>query len=166
MYGVDDVKPLLDLYLSMLRSHFGGRLVSAAVYGSVARGEARPESDIDLLLVVEGLPFYVDGRVVELSRVKAKLRSHPLYWEFYERNLPRHFSEVALTPEEVERHPPILLDICVEGVILVDKGGFLQRQLDELRRRLEELGARRERGREGWYWVLKPDVKFGEVIKL
>jgi predicted nucleotidyltransferase len=35
---------------------YGPRLVSLAIFGSVARGTARPDSDLDFLIVAEGLP--------------------------------------------------------------------------------------------------------------
>ena len=34
----------------------GDRLLSLVLFGSVARSQARPTSDIDLVVVVEGLP--------------------------------------------------------------------------------------------------------------
>ncbi|MEM3955706.1 MAG: nucleotidyltransferase domain-containing protein [Candidatus Bathyarchaeia archaeon] len=37
-------------------AHFGDNLVSLVVYGSVARGSARWDSDIDLLIVANALP--------------------------------------------------------------------------------------------------------------
>jgi len=38
--------------------------------------------------------------------------------------------------------------------------------LARLKRRLDELGARRVWMGRKWYWVLKPDAKFGEVIEI
>jgi hypothetical protein len=52
-------------------------------------------------------------------------------------------SPVPLTPEEVERHPPILLDILTDGVILYDKGDFMKDRLAELEGRLKVLKARK-----------------------
>ncbi|MHA1710622.1 MAG: nucleotidyltransferase domain-containing protein, partial [Candidatus Freyarchaeota archaeon] len=42
--------------LDRLLSSFGDRLVSLVVFGSVARGDARRDSDLDLLVVIDGLP--------------------------------------------------------------------------------------------------------------
>lgn len=38
--------------------------------------------------------------------------------------------------------------------------------LEDLKRRLEELGAKRVWVGDKWYWVLKPDIKFGEVVEI
>lgn len=64
------------------------------------------------------------------------------------------------------RHPPILLDVVEEGVTIYDKDGFLERELSKLKDRLKELGAKRVKGKHGWYWVLKPDIRFGEVLRV
>lgn len=37
-----------------LREHYGERLVRVILYGSYARGDARPDSDVDILLVLGG----------------------------------------------------------------------------------------------------------------
>ena len=43
-------------YAETLKSALTDRLVSVVLFGSVARGEATPFSDIDLLVVAKGLP--------------------------------------------------------------------------------------------------------------
>jgi len=39
---------------------FGDRLQGVVLYGSEARGDARPDSDIDLLVLLDGLPHEPD----------------------------------------------------------------------------------------------------------
>src|SRR5262245_53991204 len=46
----------LDRDVGLLESRFGHDLVSVVLFGSCARGEAQPESDIDLLVIIRGLP--------------------------------------------------------------------------------------------------------------
>ena len=53
-----------------------------------------------------------------------------------------------------------------DAIILYDRGGFFGEVLGRLRRRLEELGARRVRLGRRWYWVLKGDFRFGEVVEI
>lgn len=40
-------------FLKRLRAVLGGHLVDVRLFGSVARGDARPDSDIDILVVVQ-----------------------------------------------------------------------------------------------------------------
>ncbi len=51
-----DMDRLTDRVLSFTRKAYGGNLVSLVLFGSVARGGSRPDSDIDLLIVAEN-PF-------------------------------------------------------------------------------------------------------------
>ena len=44
----------LDRFREALKRHLGDRLVEACLFGSYARGEAWEESDVDVLVVVEG----------------------------------------------------------------------------------------------------------------
>lgn len=47
---------LLSLYVQKLLERYGERVVSILVYGSLAREEMHETSDIDLLLVIQGVP--------------------------------------------------------------------------------------------------------------
>jgi hypothetical protein len=51
-----------------------------------------------------------------------------------------------------------------DAVILYDKDAFFTRVLERLRHRLSELGAERVRVGKKWYWRLKRDFKWGEVV--
>jgi len=48
------IETILSRCRALLAKHYGVRLKKVILYGSVARGEATPESDIDLLVVLEG----------------------------------------------------------------------------------------------------------------
>jgi hypothetical protein len=43
----------LDDYVAAVRAHYGARLVDVLVFGSRARGDARPDSDVDLAIILE-----------------------------------------------------------------------------------------------------------------
>src|SRR5579862_8128660 len=56
----DGIRPLLEAesafrsqIRAVLKRALSGHVLSAALFGSVARGEDRPESDLDLLMIVE-----------------------------------------------------------------------------------------------------------------
>lgn len=50
----DRIQPILTELRQRLEALYGPRLVKMILYGSHARGEAEPGSDIDVLLVLQG----------------------------------------------------------------------------------------------------------------
>ncbi|MEW6611385.1 MAG: nucleotidyltransferase family protein [Pseudomonadota bacterium] len=53
--------------------YYGERLVSLAVFGSVARGTMRPDSDIDCLIVAAPLPRGRMARMREFAAIKTAM---------------------------------------------------------------------------------------------
>lgn len=147
-----------------LRACYGERLVAAAVFGSVGRGTPRDGSDVDLLVVAEGLPPGRMRRVEEFAPVELALRT-PLA-AVSARMPAAELSPVFKTPAELEAGTPLLLDMVEDARILVDRHRVLATRLDRLRRRLEELGAQRVVRGNARHWVLKPDLRPGEVFEL
>jgi predicted nucleotidyltransferase len=49
------LRPALSAYERQLRSIFGERLRELRLFGSYARGEAHEDSDVDILVLVDGL---------------------------------------------------------------------------------------------------------------
>lgn len=160
------VRPLLESLLAAYQRRFGERLISVALYGSVARGTATGASDVDLLVVAEGLPRSVlerDRVAIEIERGLRPLRdeiSARTGWQPY-------LSTLLVTSEEASCTWRPYFDMTIEAEILFDRGGFLRGVLDRVARRLAELGARRIVLPDGrWYWDLKPDFRWGEVIEI
>ncbi|HET9960654.1 MAG TPA: nucleotidyltransferase domain-containing protein, partial [Polyangiaceae bacterium] len=53
----------LNEYSERLRGKFGERLVELKLFGSYARGEAHEDSDVDVLVVIDGLTDLEIGAV-------------------------------------------------------------------------------------------------------
>ncbi|WP_353683972.1 hypothetical protein V4D30_08835 [Thermodesulfovibrio sp. 3907-1M] len=47
-----------------------------------------------------------------------------------------------------------------------DRDDFFKKYLQTLKIKLKTLGARKIYTKGGYYWELKPDYKFGEIIEL
>ena len=155
---------LLERLLLALREHYGRRLVACAVFGSVGRGTPRYDSDVDLLLVIRGLPRGRFNRVEEFLPVEARLE--PALKAHDPQGASVALAPVFKTPEEVEAGSLLFLDMVEDARILYDPEGFLAGCFERLRTRLRQLGSRRIRRGNAWYWELKPDLKPGEVFTL
>ncbi len=77
------------------------------LFGSSARGDLNPDSDVDLLIIKRETPHYGAERIRELSRI-------------IERNIPVDF--LVYRPEEFEKRvemgDPFLKAIVKEGKVL------------------------------------------------
>jgi len=146
------------------RQVYGQRLRALAVFGSVARGTPRPDSDIDLLLVVEDLPPGRRARMDEFEAVDRLL--DPLLSAAQAQGVYTTLSPILKTPLELDRGSLLDLDLIDEARILIDPDQVLQRHLQALSARLAALGARKVHRGGGYYWELKPDYRWGERITL
>jgi hypothetical protein len=146
----------------LLREKFGEKLVSVVVFGSVARGEAKRDSDIDVLVVCEDFEKSMHRTdklvdiILQLWEEEKKSPEEQVWIEVY-----------PLRPEEAEKNRPIYLDMIEDGVIILDRNGFMENVLKRLEKRLKELGSKKVYLPDGsWYWVLKPSIKRGEVLEI
>jgi len=159
---LEEFSKLVELVTAAAREVYGGRLVSLAVFGSVARGTPRPDSDIDLLLVAEDLPRGRLKRMEEFARVEEIIRTQSAEFEYIKPEL----SPIIKEPKEIYQGSLVFLDLVEDARICHDKDGFLARYLAGLKERLDRMGARRIYRGGAWYWVLKADYRPGEVIEI
>lgn len=146
------------------RRVYGTRLRALAIFGSVARGTPRPDSDIDLLLVVDELPAGRQARMREFEEVDQCVA--PLLGDARASEVYTTLSPVLKTPAELSHGSLLDLDLVDQARILIDEGAVLRQHLDTLAARLRALGARRVSKGGGYYWELKPDYRWGEHITL
>lgn len=157
-------RDLLKRLLVLLEEALGAEVLAVALFGSVARGEGGPTSDLDLLIVHRGRQEAMPERFVQvLQRLRQSAEYRRLQTEGF---LPDPFP-VFFTAGQLATRPWLLLDIVDHGIILFDRDGALRTELDQIRERLRILGAHKVVLPDGtWYWDLKPDWKPGEVIEL
>ena len=149
---------LLDRLTSLCNEYYGARLITLVVFGSVGRGTPRPDSDIDVLLIIKDLPNGRIARVSEFAAIETAM-SNTIKSRF-------ELSPVFKTPEEIGSGSPLLLDMIEDGRVLFDRDDFFQNTITDMKERLQRLGARRIWQGNAWYWDLKPDYKPGEIFEI
>lgn len=144
---------------------YGKRLISFAVFGSVATDTFRPDSDIDCLVVAEDLPKGRFARMIEFENQVENQFEDDLK-KLREESIFPLLSPIFKTPQEVKLGSPLFLDMTEAIKIYYDKNDFLKAYLISLSKRLKKLGAQKVFFKGGYYWILKPDFKPGEIIEL
>ena len=155
-----------DKVADILKEHLEDGLISVCLFGSAARGTLRRGSDIDFLVIKRDSKQTYHKRVKEIVPLLDNIRETVEYQKVEGLNLDLEPCFLILTMEEIADHPPILIDISQEGKILFDREGFLNTHVSEVQRILTKLGATKKMTPQGHYWVLKPDLRIGEVIEI
>jgi len=156
-------------YLQLVHDVYGAvrgrvKLTSFCVYGSVAKGSANPLSDVDVLLVSDDFGGSLASRLDSLAFVEEQVRGELAFLSG--RGYDTSVSILPLRKEEAERAPILFLDLTLDAKLLHDEGDFLKDVLSKLRARLDLVGARRVEADGGWYWDLKPGLRFGELVEI
>lgn len=124
-----DQKELITVFSRKIQK-LPHRIVAAILFGSWAKGNAREDSDVDLLIVVENVHPERRKRIPDITRLKRTLAL----------DLPLDI--LLMTRRECQdnfrSHNPLFLDIATEGVILFDPDGFLQNLISETRAYIRE----------------------------
>ena len=159
--------PVIGRFCEALYEVLGERLVSVVVFGSLARGCWSRDSDVDVLIVAEGwerVPVW--DRLREIRRAERLIEASPEYAQAVSRGFYPILQPYPLSVKEAQRFNRIYLDMVLEGIILYDHDGFMEKVLNRVRKRLEEIGAVRVSLPSGrHYWVLG-SVSWGEVVRL
>lgn len=156
---------VLKKTIDEIRRFFGQNLVSVVLYGSLARGEAKMGSDIDLLIVCENFPKERSKRQDIFMKMEREIDEE--LKKIYEKcGFYPYISPILKTKEEAQNISPLYLDMVTDARILYDKDSFFMEILKKLRIKLESLKAKKVKVGKKWYWDLKPDYKFGEVVSI
>jgi len=160
----DCLREAANTYTRLLERELGDGLVAVILFGSVARGDATADSDIDLLVVCETLPAGRFARLDRLQRVDLDFEDE--LCRLRARGIDTRVVPLLKTRQEASRIVPLYLDMVEDAQLLVDREGFFAAILAGLRERMAALGAERRRRGSVRYWILKRDFRPGERIEL
>lgn len=122
-------------------------IVAILLFGSWVKGTETPDSDIDLLIVAEGINSKRHRRGREIAYIKHCLPALSL-------------DILLFTKEEVvsnfRNHNPLFLDITEEGIIILDREDFLRDLILKTKEYIRQKGIKRFR--DGWVFPVKKGV--------
>jgi len=117
----------------------GIEIISLAIFGSMARHEQHADSDIDLLVVAEGIARKRIQRIPDIIMIKRVL------------NLGFPLDILLVSKDECQlnfrNHNPLYLDIALDAEIIYDTG-FLENLIKEIREYIDSNNILR--GVDSW----------------
>jgi HEPN domain-containing protein/predicted nucleotidyltransferase len=123
------------------------KVIAVVVFGSQVKGLASPSSDIDVLVVAEGINPRRHRRGEEIVAIKHALPGP-------------HLDLLLLNREETvsnfANHNPLFLDIAEEGVVILDEAGFVEKLIADTREYVKRRGIKRVS--DGWVFPVRPGV--------
>jgi predicted nucleotidyltransferase len=137
-----------------LAGRFGEKLRGLVLFGSWAREEAGDFSDVDVLVVVDGIPSGRSRRFQLYNIIRKHVGRDVTLIDMDGRELLREDLEVT----------PLLLNIAYDGVVLYDRDGKLTALLKTVKKLIEKAGLKRYKLKNGSYgWKGEGKLKVVEV---
>jgi len=150
-----DIKALAREVSSSLPEWLLEKLKAIILFGSVARGENSDGSDLDFLVLVEGL----SGTPVERSRVVYK------GFRTIRQKSKRDTSIVVATLAEMKTVTPFIINVAFDGIVLYDVDGEALEILNRVKESVRQAGLERYRTSDGGYgWKPGRSLRPGERI--
>jgi len=160
-------RALAEQFAAILRRELGQRLSSIVLYGSVARGTAREDSDIDMLIIAGEADEEYKAIRDEIWKWDDAFEDQPEVVALRKAGYPARLEIYVLSQAQARRGTPIYLDMTLEAIVLYDPEGFFGRRLQQIKRRMAELNSYREWVEQDLYvWHLKANLKSGDVFSL
>jgi predicted nucleotidyltransferase len=130
-----------SLPLRHAREILGESLWGILLFGSVARGEERTSSDVDLMIVVDP----------QLPLTRTLYRR----WDLVADQDPasRFSPHFVHLPDETGKAGSLWLEAAVDGVVLLDRDGRISRFLGNIRRVMAEGRLQRKSAYGHPYWI-------------
>jgi predicted nucleotidyltransferase len=121
----DTFKPLIIKAIRSLHEAYGDKLISACLFGSVARGTARLNSDVGLLIVTDSIGGSLGKR---LENIYSRIIGLKGGREFLYRNgVATGVSLYPLSKKEAQRLLPIYFDVIEEESYSMTLSDFSKR---------------------------------------
>jgi len=152
---VKTASTLMHAVVDRLRERFSEHLVAVALFGSEARREATEESDLDFLVVLQGVPKSLERRY----QVYRPIRDAVTMQSRTNRDVTAIDLDEEFISDEDAEITPLMLNIASDATILYDPKGQLAAFLRRIQRLIEVAGLKRCRTRNGKYgWRPKHGV--------
>ena len=107
------MKSLIEMYIEEIQKIFGGHLSKVILYGSYARGDFRPDSDVDIMILLD------------ITDLEIKAYSRQLSYMTYDFNMDHDLDikPIAKSEDHFRKwvvNYPFYANVQKEGVVLYE----------------------------------------------
>ncbi|MBI4770042.1 MAG: nucleotidyltransferase domain-containing protein [Chloroflexi bacterium] len=160
-------RSLAEQFAALLIRELSDRLTAVVLYGSVARGTARRESDIDLFVVAGETDEEKESIWHRIWNIEDEFWDSPEAVALRERGYRASVETFVYSKPQARRGAKLYLDMALEAIVLHDPEGFFTHRMEQVKQRMLELKSYREWVEHDLYfWQLKGDAKPGEVFSV
>lgn len=159
--GMEIYDAFLKIFVVEVSEKLGDKILSMVVFGSVSRGQAKGDSDIDMFV------FYDDKKVgleeVEsvFNEVVVELRNSDEYGKLLNRGIFPEIYPFLISRSKARDILWVSLDATEDGVIIKDVNGFGREVMRGIGSKVGQMGGRRVKfASGGWCWMLFKDYSY------
>jgi len=128
--------------VQILLDVFDSKLIASSIFGSRAKADYHGDSDLDLLVVADGLSNSRVERIPTIVKLKERCK------------FPFPVDVILATRSECvanfKNHNPLYLDIASDGIVIYDTNRFLTNQIEETLDYIKAKKIRRLEDGDGW----------------
>lgn len=169
-----DYLPLIKFYsleqeayfcalIDSIVNFYGENLQSLVLFGSMANRKNRLNSDCDLLIILSCENKKSKGSLNrEFSNIELPIKD--LEEKMFSSKIPMEVSPIILYKEEAIKFNPLYLDIVTNHISLFDKENFFKSITTNMKEKIASWGSTKHDTGNGWYWNIKKNTKYGDVI--
>ncbi|MGV9173819.1 MAG: nucleotidyltransferase domain-containing protein, partial [Promethearchaeia archaeon] len=153
-------------FVMTLKSEFQESLISAILFGSIARGKWKSTSDIDIFLIFADEVSHKTQLAQRLTEIKLGFYKTRTLKNDRGEQLHHPIQLVHSTLKALANFQTLFYDIATDGMILFDRKNIGAQFIENIKQRIKRLGLKRIYDEHNnFYWQHK-QVKFGEVIEI
>lgn len=153
--GVETYKRVVNLFVDKVINELRNGILSMVLFGSVSRGQAKGDSDIDIFM-------YFDDKLIDRYQIEQKvneiiieLRGSEEYVELEEKEILPEIYPFYIAKSDTSKLPWVCMDSCLEGQIIFDRDNFGKTLMSRYLKKIVEQGGRKViLPQGGWCWTL------------